>query len=471
MARGPTTPVHDAATVGRERPDAPPAGAPEPGPGRAGMAAEPPPVPGQVRRHPVPLPAATLGPGHPAPRVVSARGLSRGITATMGEAVLRPRRRASAQRTDGAEADIPGPAPAPKAHAHRLGAEDEDTRPKPAERRAVGRPGVVRDAAAAFAARLAELPPDADPAGIERLIGRLWAEELARHADKAPRTLKRITAEHYRPAVLHALGAGHPALAIVKLAAEVSDAIRRDDIARVAASHRAQVAVPRWREIVGRATALLASDAPLDLVAGLLLVTGRRPHEVCCTGRFAPTPLPGGSPGARSRWTVLFAGQAKTKNRPGTRAGVAYEIPVLAEARRVIAALDALRASPEGRTWAGMTNEEFRATTLRLALTDAVARAYGTLWPEGDRLEPRALRPLYAEIAHRWFGPAGVTKNSFFAAVLGHTLNDLHTSLSYMDYHLPEPGEDEGGAGAHKAAAGVTDRLMRQSRTVGMDPG
>lgn len=69
----------------------------------------------------------------------------------------------------------------------------------------MGRPGVVRDAAAAFAARSAELPPDADPAGIERL----WAEELAGHADKAPRTLKRITSEHYRPAVLHALGTGH----------------------------------------------------------------------------------------------------------------------------------------------------------------------------------------------------------------------------------------------------------------------
>lgn len=274
----------------------------------------------------------------------------------------------------------------------------------------------------------------------------------------------------------------------------MSERIRTDDIARVAASHRhlgrnhvsPMVAVPRWREIVERATSLLASGTPLDLVAGLLLVTGRRPYEVCCTGRFAPAPLPGGSPGARSRWTVLFDGQAKTKNRPGTRAGVAYEIPVLAEARRVIAALDRLRASPEGRAWAGMTNEAFRATTLRLALTEAIVRAYADLWPSrsdpspqgrhrrramprGDRLEPRALRPLYAEIAYKRFGSAGVTKNSFFAAVLGHTLNDLHTSLSYMDYYLPEPDGDEGGAGSRRAAAGVTNRLLQQSRTVGLD--
>ena len=230
--------------------------------------------------------------------------------------------------------------------------------------------------------------------------------------------------------------------------------------------------MPHWREIVERATALLASDAPLDLVAGLLLVTGRRPYEVCCTGRFAPAPLPGGAPGARSRWTVLFSGQAKTKGRPGTRHDTAYEIPVLAEARAIIAALDKLRVSPEGRAWAGISNEEFRATTLRLALTEAVTRAYDDLWPEGDRLEPRALRPLYAEIAHKRFGPAGVTKNSFFAAVLGHTISDLHTSLSYMDYHLPnEDGADEGDAGTRRAADGVTDRLLRQSRAVGLDPG
>lgn len=36
-----------------------------------------------------------------------------------------------------------------------------------------------------------------------------------------------------------------------------------------------------------------------------------------------------------------------------------------------------------------------------------------------------------------------------------------------LDNHLA----DEDGAGAHKATAGVTDRLLRQSRAVGLDPG
>ena len=84
------------------------------------------------------------------------------------------------------------------------------------------------------------------------------AAELAAYAGKADRTIKRITSEHYRPAVLRALGAGHPASGVVKPPAEVRDAIREDDITRVAASRR-QVAVPRWHEIVQRAAGLLAA--------------------------------------------------------------------------------------------------------------------------------------------------------------------------------------------------------------------
>ena len=61
-----------------------------------------------------------------------------------------------------------------------------------------------------------------------------------------------------------------------------------------------------------------------------------------------------------------------------------------------------------------------------------------------------------------------MTKNSFFAAVLGHTLNDLHTSLSYMDYHLAD--EDDAGARQAATAAGMTDRLLRQVRAVGLAP-
>lgn len=115
---------------------------------------------------------------------------------------------------------------------------------------------------------------------------------------------------------------------------------------------------------------------------------------------------------------------------------------MLAEARVVLAAFAALRASPEGREWADLDNQGFSRLTTgvgtdrRIPLAEAVADAFGGLWPAEDRLTPRSLRPLYAEVAYRHFSPAAVSKNSFFSAALGHTMQDLETSLSYMDYHL-----------------------------------
>ena len=95
-------------------------------------------------------------------------------------------------------------------------------------------------------------------------------------------------------------------------------------------------------------------------------------------------------------------------------------------------------------------------TDQRITLAEAVTDAFGAEWPSDDRLTPRSLRPLYAEIAHRHFSPAAVSKNSFFSAILGHTLKDLETSLSYMDYHLRD------ATLARASAAGLAGRLTGQ---------
>lgn len=214
---------------------------------------------------------------------------------------------------------------------------------------------MLRDAVASFLERLrgASTPAQVDA---------LWNEELAKHDGKADRTLKLYVAQYYRPAIRGAFGDDHPALSVVKAPDGLIDRVRTDDKARVAESHRRLVEVQDWREIVARGARLLLSREPLSLAVGLLCVTGRRPYEIFCTGRFAPAPVPGGSARAASRWTVMFVGQAKTKGRPGTRQG-AYEIPVLAEARVVLAAFAALRASPEGREWADLDNQGFSRLT------------------------------------------------------------------------------------------------------------
>lgn len=343
---------------------------------------------------------------------------------------------------------------------------DEDAHPGSPAPKAIGRPSVLRETVAAFVAALRRA---SHPGEIERL----WAAEFSKHDDKADRTRKLYVSQYYRPAIRAAFGDDHPALSVVKLPPGLADRIRADDAARVAAAHRRLVEVPHWREIVARGTRLLHARAPLDLAVGLLCVTGRRPYEIFCTGRFARAPMPGGAARALSRWSVSFTGQAKTKGRPGTRYDTAYVIPVLAEARAVTSALEALRASPEGQAWGGLSNEAFSRLTnsvgmdRRIPLRDAVTGAFGDLWPSGDRLTPRSLRPLYAEIAHKHFAPKSVSKNSFFSAILGHTLKDLETSLSYMDYYLGD--EDE--AGARRATIGLEDRLSRQADAFGAERG
>ena len=374
-----------------------------------------------------------LGPRHPALDVVNARGLFAEITAAKRGAPVPPIGKASdAPMSARAQSVIPGPS---------------GTRP-------VGRPSVLRDAVASFVERLRGASTPAQ-------IGALWDEELAKHDGKADRTLKLYVAQYYRPAIRGAFGDDHPALSLVRVPDGLIDRVRTDDKARVAESHRHLVEVRDWREIVARGARLLLSRDPLSLAVGLLCVTGRRPYEIFCTGRFASAPVPGGPARAASRWTVMFAGQAKTKGRPGTRQD-AYEIPVLAEARVVLAAFAALRASPEGQEWADLDNQGFsRLTTgvgtdLRIPLAEAVTDAFGGLWPVEDRLTPRSLRPLYAEIAHRHFGSAAVSKNSFFSAALGHTMRDLETSLSYMDYHLSD------GTHASASAARLAGRLAAE---------
>ena len=389
------------------------------------------------------------GPEHPALSVVVARGLSREITAARRKAV-----KPEPVRLPAAEPVKPiGPADqAGLAVQSRETVGRARTAPAaPAQPKAIGRPSVLRDAVKSFIERLRGTMDAAQ-------IRAIWTAELAKHEGKADRTLKLYATQYYRPAVREEFGSDHPAMAIVKTPDEVVERIRADDRAQVADSHRHLVEVANWQEIVARGTRLLRSSDPLSLIAGLLCVTGRRPYEVVCTGHLSSAPVPGGASGARARWSVLFDGQAKTKGRPGTRQD-AYEIPVLAEARVVLAAFEALRASAEGQAWAGLDNREFSRLTTgagldeRIQLAEAVSDAFGDLWPAQDTLTPRKLRPLYAEIAHKHFGPASVSKNSFFSAILGHTMKDLETSLSYMDYHLGD------GTRSREASASLANRL------------
>src|SRR5271166_6482740 len=88
---------------------------------------------------------------------------------------------------------------------------------------------------------------------------------------------------------------------------------------------------------VQKALALLASDRYLEKGMGLMALTGRRPAEIFFSAKFSlprkKLPYP----------AVIFDGQLKTRNAPGT-SFEPYPIPVLADPKKIIRALDGLRS-------------------------------------------------------------------------------------------------------------------------------
>lgn len=54
-----------------------------------------------------------------------------------------------------------------------------------------------------------------------------------------------------------------------------------------------------------------------------------------------------------------------------------------------------------------------------------------------------------------------MTKNSYFAAILGHNNNDLETSLSYMTYTLPEDRDN-----ALARLQRTNERTLQQMATI-----
>lgn len=144
-------------------------------------------------------------------------------------------------------------------------------------------------------------------------------------------------------------------------------------------------------DVVARATELLDSRNWYDIAAGLAVLTGRRSSEILKTAVFE----------GKSAFSVLFTGALK---RRGERSVLCFEIPTLAEACLVMAALERVR---ERVDTTGLDN---RAVNARFG--DAVARAcdrhFRDLVPvrEGkDNLYTHLFRCVFARIATFYYAP------------------------------------------------------------------
>lgn len=154
---------------------------------------------------------------------------------------------------------------------------------------------------------------------------------------------------------------------------------------------------------VGRA--LLASDDWAEIVIGLALCTGRRLAEILVTGSFTWA----------TDYTVIFAGQLKTKERPM----IPYEIPTLAPASLVCSAVERVR----GMLDLSEVDEKHASRVYGRAVSEAADRRLALVVPtrrDRESLFAHAFRSIYPTLACFWFQPSWVQDIHYRAHILGH---------------------------------------------------
>lgn len=334
---------------------------------------------------------------------------------------------------------------------------DDDDRDPPARAAGKGSSGdglvladlSFQDRIPAFGEAVARLVTPRGVPNWRDKVAALWREAQDSFEHVTPATQKSY-ASRFRRAAREALVA---AGANDKRVREVRELFPSDPelLAKLNAAYRAKVMsdvrelshVADWEDILGAYREMLGSGDPHWQMIGLIGTTGRRFYEVLESGRLRPIVEVHQRDGFRvrvtQRWAVAFTGQLKTREAENTTHGKTFGIPTLAPARLVVGALEALRASSQGRRWieegAAKANSALNPKLNAMVRDHKVMRA---AWPRERPLSLKELRALYAEIAYYQFAPAQIHKAAYFSQILGHREDDVQTALSYMRYRLTE---------------------------------
>lgn len=246
---------------------------------------------------------------------------------------------------------------------------------------------------------------------------------------------------HYRKAI-QATDPDSLALRYLRLgrvAKSVATNIENAYQAKVATSLTNLILIENPNAYIQQATILLTSDTHIEIALGLMLLTGRRPVELYKTGIITPvkstdTVASEGTKNTKTN-TVMFSGQAKTRNAPGT-SNKPYPIPTLTHAPLVIAAFKRLRS----------TVNLLEASTAQLNSATAKPLSRKCQAKFGNALTPKSLRALYAEICYMKFAPSNCDWIPYYSAILGHKLlldengnyatPDMTTARSYKKFNV-----------------------------------
>jgi len=262
----------------------------------------------------------------------------------------------------------------------------------------------------------------------------------------AASTVLRMVTELKRHLVITLELENNPAIAILGLNSTDTKAAKQQGIRR--GNRTAQHRRPFYdvKGIINTATKLINSRGYLNVITGLVLLTGRRPSEIILTGTLVKT----------GEYSAIFSGQLKTKKDSritgkdgGGNDRDEYEIPLLASFNIINAALKKLRAHEKlQKTIDGIRDSE-GAMTLPQAVNSRLASncrkvsrdAFLYRIPDfidGEKLQPirqmttYTLRGVYAKINAMNAGLTDKTDAAYIRDILGHSYEQsLSTSSAY----------------------------------------
>lgn len=256
-------------------------------------------------------------------------------------------------------------------------------------------------------------------------------------------------------------------LSIITFPEGMIETLNRDYTTTVRTRAENLVLVTNPDEMVQAFVEWLESSDIRQKALGVMALTGRRFIEVVKTGDFKPVVQKNDRGRTRMKYVLEFSGQAKTREAEGSMHGVTYRIPAIPAGKvdtvpMILRAMEEIRASKIGERWQTYDYIDLNAGEsgrFNGQLRGSLASIDGMSEEVLNKLSVKWLRALYAELAYARFGTLRMAKSAFFAQILGHSEDDLKTSLSYMVLALGNDGT------LHEQAKQEVQRLLNEVRT------
>ncbi|MGP1386577.1 MAG: protelomerase family protein [Thainema sp.] len=222
--------------------------------------------------------------------------------------------------------------------------------------------------------------------------------------------------KNYRSNVVQAIKVfdpDHPAIDLVGLSTAQYRMLNDQQRERMADRQTRFITSEAAESIVKRASQLITSTECAEIGAGLAVLIGRRISEILLSTFSLKSP-----------WSLMFSKMAK---KPDTL-DITIEIPTLAPARVVLAAIERLQTGLKVNQLRlqGMSSRQAKLRVNQLysgAIAAKCNECFRDLVPtrsDRDNLYTHLFRAVYATIAAHWYCPPSVPEHQFKAEIQGH---------------------------------------------------